>query len=75
MEAWPDVKVRVNLPPSIYTEGSRSEIAAEVDAVAALGAGRPNVLLGTGCIPYETDPDNILFLREYAAGCDRFRQE
>jgi len=75
MEARPDVKVRVNLSPSVYTQGSRAQIAAEVDAVVALAAGRPNVLLGTGCIPYETDPDSILFLRECAAGCDRFRQE
>ncbi len=68
MEARPDVKVRVNLNAAIYTRGTRAQIMAEVDAVVALAAGRPNVLLGTGCIPYETDPENIRFLLQYAAG-------
>jgi hypothetical protein len=33
----------------------------------ALAARRPNVLLGTGAIPYETPPEHILALKEY---CD-----
>ena len=68
MAGHPEVNVRVNLNPAVYTRGSREQIMAEVDAVVALAAGRRNVLLGTGCIPYETDPANILFLQKYAAG-------
>ena len=62
----PDVKVRVNLNPAVYTSGSRAEIAAAVEQVAALAAGRPNILLGTGGIPYETPPENILYLKQCA---------
>jgi hypothetical protein len=65
MEAHPDVKVRVNLDPRVYTKGSRKEILREVDEIVALAAGRPNILLGTGAVPYETPPENILLIKDY----------
>lgn len=67
MRAHPEVTVRVNLDPAVYTRGTKREIAAAVDRVVEMAEGRPNVLLGTGAIPYETPVDNLLFLREYAA--------
>jgi len=67
MERYPHVKVRVNLNPALYTRGTREEIIAEVDRVIALAAGRPNVLLGTGAVPYETPPENLLLIRDYVA--------
>lgn len=65
MERYPEVKVRINLDPAIYTRGTREQILAEVDAVVALAAGRPNLLLGTGAVPYETPPENLLLIRDY----------
>jgi uroporphyrinogen decarboxylase len=67
MEAYPEVAVRINLDPRIYTRGSRDEILQAVDEVIALAVGRPNLLLGTGSVPYETPPENILLIRDYAA--------
>ena len=67
MEAYPKVKVRVNLSPRLYTTGTRRQILAEVDRVIALAAGRPNLLLGTGAVPYETPPENILLIKEYVS--------
>jgi len=67
MAAHPGVKVRVNLDPRVYSRGTREEIISAVDEVIALAAGRPNVLLGTGAVPYETPPGNILLIREYVA--------
>jgi len=64
----PEVKVRVNLDPSVYTRGSEAEITAAIDEVIALAETRPNVLLGTGAIPYETPPENLLMMKEYCAG-------
>lgn len=61
-----DVQVRINLHPQIVASGSRAEILAAVDRILALAAGRPNVLLGTGAVPYETPPENILLIRDYA---------
>jgi hypothetical protein len=37
----------------------------EVDRVWALTEGREKVCLGTGCLPYETDPEMVLKVREY----------
>jgi uroporphyrinogen decarboxylase len=67
MEAYPEVRVRVNLDPRVYTWGTREEILAEVDRVIALAQGRPNLLLGTGAVPYETPPENLLLIRDYVA--------
>lgn len=64
----PEVKVRVNLDPAIYVRGSAAEIIAAVDEVIALARTRPNVLLGTGAIPYETPPANLLLMKRYCAG-------
>jgi len=67
MEPYPEVTVRVNLSPGTYTSGTREEIVAEIDDVLELAQGKPNILLGTGAIPYETDPENIRFIQEYAS--------
>jgi uroporphyrinogen decarboxylase len=67
MESHPEVKVRVNLDPRIYSRGTPDEIIAAVDEVIALAAGRPNILLGTGAVPYETPPGNILLIRDCVA--------
>ncbi len=67
MDDYPDVKVRVNLDVQVYTYGSEQEITAEVDDILKLAESRPNLLLGTGAIPYETPPENILFMQEYVA--------
>lgn len=61
----PEVKVRVNLEPRLYTYGTKEEILAEVDKVIELAEGRENILLGTGAIPYETPPENILLIKNY----------
>lgn len=65
MASHPGVKVRVNLDPGLYTRGTPAEILAEVDRVIALAAGRESILLGTGAVPYETPPENLLLIREY----------
>ena len=67
VESHPEVKTRVNLDPRVYSRGTQDEIIAAVDEVIALAAGRPNVLLGTGAVPYETPPGNILLIRDYVA--------
>jgi len=37
----------------------------EVDRVLALAENREKVCIGTGCLPYETDPEVVLKTREY----------
>ncbi len=65
MQRYPEVKVRVNLPPLLYTRGTKEEILAGVDRLLTLAAERPTLLLGTGAVPYETPPENLLLIRDY----------
>ncbi|NLW50481.1 MAG: hypothetical protein GXY85_06510 [Candidatus Brocadiaceae bacterium] len=62
-----DVTVRVNTAPDVVASGSVEEIRREVDRILALAAGRPNVCLGTGALPYETPPESVLWIRNYVA--------
>lgn len=62
-----EVTVRVNMAPEITARGTWDEIREEVDRILELIAGRENVCLGTGALPYETPPENVLRVREYLA--------
>ena len=59
----PHVNVRINMDPRIVACASEDAIRAEVDRILAIAAGRPNCLMGTGCLPLETPPANIRFIR------------
>ncbi len=59
-----DVRVRVNTSPRVLCLGTREDIRADVDRIAQLVAGRDNVCLGTGALPYETPPENVLWLQQ-----------
>lgn len=63
----PHVAVRINMDPRIVACSDRAAILAEVDRILAIAAGRPNCLMGTGCLPLETPPENIRMIREYLA--------
>jgi uroporphyrinogen decarboxylase len=62
-----DVRIRINIDLRVLVTGTREQIIAEADRVLALAATRPNVCLGTGALPYETDPENVRFLQQYVA--------
>lgn len=61
----PEVAVRINLDPHTVAQGSPSELAAAIDRIIELSRRRPNCLLGTGALPYETPPANVLFIQDY----------
>lgn len=65
MAGHPEVMVRINMDPRIITAGDFDGICREVDRVVALGQGREKVCLGTGCLPYEAEPEVVLKTREY----------
>jgi uroporphyrinogen decarboxylase len=62
-----EVRVRINTRPEVIASGTWPQTRAEVDRVLALAAGRSNVCLGTGALPYETPPGNVLRMRDYIA--------
>lgn len=65
MEAYPEVMVRVNMDPRPVTSGNWEEVYKEVDRVFEVIGDRENACIGTGCLPYETDPQAVLKVAEY----------
>jgi len=62
-----DIRVRVNSDVEIISRGTWEQIRADADRIIRLVRGRPNVCLGTGALPYETPPENVLRLKEYVS--------
>lgn len=65
MRAHPRVTVRVNMSPAIVAAGTWEQIRSEVERVLALAADRARVCLGTGALPYETPPENVVRIAAY----------
>ncbi len=60
-----NVRIRVNSDVELISHGSREQIRADADRIIRLVGGRPNVCMGTGALPYDTPPENVLMLMEY----------
>ena len=60
-----DVQIRINADLRIVAAGTREQIRIEADRVTALCRKRPNSCPGTGALPYETVPENVLYMMEY----------
>lgn len=63
----PHVMVRVNMNSGIVAGRDRERIFREVDRILEFAGGRPNCLLGTGALPFETPPENVRLIREYVS--------
>ena len=63
----PHVKVRVNMDAGIVASPEPPRIYREIDRILGIAAGRANCLMGTGCLPLETPPENLRLIREYLA--------
>ncbi|MBN1342861.1 MAG: hypothetical protein JXQ73_09295 [Phycisphaerae bacterium] len=63
----PEVVVRINMDLRIITRGPDERILREVDRVLDLAAIRPNCVLGTGALPFETPPANVKLIKDYVA--------
>lgn len=59
----PPVTVRANLDPVLVAGHDRERLRAEVRRVRELLRDFPNGRMGTGCLPFETPPDNVHFIR------------
>jgi len=60
-----DVRIRINMDPGVLSRGTWEQIQQEADRVIGLVAGRPNVCIGTGALPYEAPPEHVKRLMEY----------
>ena len=67
MAAHPEVMVRVNMDHRIVAGRSWAATRREADRVVSLAQTREKACIGTGALPYETPPENVLKLKEYLA--------
>jgi uroporphyrinogen decarboxylase len=65
MRNHPDVTVRINMDARAITSKNFEDVEKEVDRVIALTHNRPNVCIGTGCLPFEAEPEVVLKTKEY----------
>jgi len=65
MRAHPEVTVRINMDPGPITSKNFGEVQKEVDRVLELANNREKVCIGTGCLPFETEPEAVLKTKEY----------
>lgn len=65
MKSFPNVIVRINMNPEIISTGDMNTVFTEVNRVMKLAEDRTNVCIGTGVLPYETNPDVVLKISEY----------
>ncbi len=63
----PHVMIRVNLDPGVVACSEPQPLYRGIDRVLEIAGGRPNCLMGTGAMPYETPLGNIRLIREYLA--------
>ena len=61
----PHVNVRINMDHRLVASKDHPAILREVDRILGIAAGRPNCMLGTGVLPFDTPPENIRLIKEY----------
>jgi len=66
-QTHPQVKIRVNMDPGIVAGDSRETIHREIDRILEIAGVHPNCLMGTGCLPLETPPENVRWIRDYVS--------
>ena len=67
MRKHPSVTVRLNTPARLFASDDRQPLQAELEHLARLAGDRPRTVLGSGVLPYDTDPSMVRFAQEFAA--------
>ncbi len=70
MASYPDVMVRINMDPGVLARGDPAAVQHELERVLTLGKNRRNVCIGTGVLPFETNPDTVLMAKAFVQGRD-----
>lgn len=66
-QSHPHVAIRVNLNPVDVASTDPDRALRDVDRILAFAGGRPNCVMGTGALPFETPPENVHRIRDYLA--------
>ncbi|NOZ60708.1 MAG: hypothetical protein GXO74_03415 [Calditrichaeota bacterium] len=65
MKKYSDTLVRINMNPEVLVRHSDEDVFREVDRVLELAKIRENVVIGSGIVPYEAEPEILLKVRDY----------
>ncbi len=65
MRTHPEVEVRINMDPRPLISKNLEDAKKEVDRVVALAQNTRRICIGTGCLPFETDPDMVIEIKQY----------
>jgi hypothetical protein len=71
MEDRPEVMVRINTDSRAFASGDIAAVYHELDRVLALAGARERVCIGTGALPFETNPELVLNAKEYVRNWTR----
>jgi uroporphyrinogen decarboxylase len=58
------ILLRSNLPPALLTAGPVEAIKSKTREVLSLGRRHPGFLMGTGILPYDLSPENVIAVRQ-----------
>jgi uroporphyrinogen-III decarboxylase len=64
-EAFPEIAVRINMPVAALLESDWEKTARAADAAMALARHLPKGSVGTGVVPFDTNPDLLIRLRDH----------
>lgn len=62
-EAFPEIHVRLNMPATLLLDSAPENIQSEAERCHALASTRPNTSIGCGVVPFESDPETLLFIK------------
>lgn len=74
MTAYPDVMVRINTNPAVFAGDNPSLVRREIERTLTLAGSRQKVCIGTGTLPFETNPDLVLTAKKIIRDIGRIRQ-
>lgn len=60
---FPDIHVRVNMAATVLLDPSKEKIHAEAERCCSLAMTRHNTSVGCGVVPYEANPEILLFIK------------
>jgi uroporphyrinogen decarboxylase len=55
-----NVLIRANIDPRLVRDGSETKLLARVKEILHIAEEYPKLIVGTGVIPYDTPPENLL---------------
>jgi len=67
IQGYPEIMVRINMDVRAIVSNNFAVVRRELERICELAAGRKNVCIGTGALPYEAEPEMVIRIKEYVS--------